>query len=475
MTERFGKRFRPSLLAFFLRHVAGLHTVSRIAAFSVRRYRDRTFLIDAASGNRLTFQEFGLRAREAAERLSTFGLSKGDVLCFQDTNSVDYFSYRLACDQLGVAFMALPASLDEKTVETLSTQAEARAFYSAGNLSAHSDKLRPRPHASCVATLNVSSGTTAPVPKIVGLTERNWIESLYAYLESSAESPNTQTIFLCALPLAAAGSTTFLPSLLGGVTYVIVGENPGPDAIVDYVRKYGVNQLYLTPYRLFELAEHCAHNRIRLPGLCKIITGTERAPAARLREAIETFGPIVHVGYGMVEALPPLSMLGPSDYRKLGSVGKPFAGADVRIGTDGRIVIRTSTVGTGYLNDAEESTRHFHDGCFFTNDYGHIDDEGFLYVLGRKEEIVAEEPRRVFAAEIEDALYEIPAVRRCTAVSVQDRVTVFISLRSSFPVRELEVTANRITPCRVVRRDDLPINALGKLDRRLLSHEAARC
>lgn len=461
-------RFKTRGLAFLLRRVLGLDSSLKIVDFAVRRHGKRTFLIQAEDGKELSFQDLDREAVAKAKELHDRGLRGGDVLAYRAPNSIGYYVYRLACHRLGLGFMGLPQSLDEEAVAASLSGGGARAYYGEKGL-----ELLPEKGARAnqgVSTLNVSSGTTGAHPKIVGLSDRNWVESVYGYIAASEEKLDPATVFLCTLPLATAGSTTFLPSLLGAVTQIIVRENPEPALLAEYVKRYRVNQLYLTPHRLFALAEWCVATGTRFPTLKKIITGTERSPVSRLAEAIDVFGPIIHVGYGMVEALPPLSMLGPRDYRKLGSVGRALGGVEAVI-RDGRIAIRTKTVGLGYLNDDEESAAHFVDGWFLSNDYGYFDEEGFLFVLGRKEEVLSETPRCVFAAEVEEALYRVGAVRRCAAMQKDGKIVVFVSLRGEADRAELEVAARAVIDCEIVVVDEVPLSGLGKIDRRALARE----
>ncbi len=467
LVKSIGKR----CVEFYLRRAVGLNSPARIAAYAVRRYGKRAALIRAEDGEKVAFVELESRSREVAEELSRQGLAAGDVLAYRERNGPGYFVYRLACHRLGLRFMALADSLDEEAASACVSRAGARVYYRFGEL-----ELLPARDPDgweSAATLNLSSGSTGARPKIVGLSNGNWTESVFGYVAASEGALSGESVFLCALPLATAGSTTFLPCLLGGVTQVVVEGSPSPELLAEYIERHRVDQLYLTPQRLFELAEWCAARDRRIESLRKIITGTERAPASRLAEAISVFGPIIHVGYGMVEALPPLTMLSPKDYRKLGSVGRALGEVAIEIRDDGRIAIRSKTVGLGYLGDADESAAHFVDGAFISNDYGRIDEEGFLYVLGRKEEIVSESPRRVFAAECEEALYAVGAVRRCAVVAKGNRTVAFVSLRGAVDRASLERAARAVIDCELELVDEIQLNGLGKIDRRALAQASA--
>ena len=112
-------------------------------------------------------------------------------------------------------------------------------------------------------------------------------------------------------------------------------------------------------------------------------------------------------------------------------------------------------------------------GGFVSNDYGYLDDEGFLYILGRKEEILSESPRRVFAAECEEALYRLDAVRRCAALAEEAgrRLRLPSPRRRQGGAREGREGGDRL---RDRRRGRDPVNGLGKIDRRTLARARAR-
>ena len=179
------KRGRKRLLELFLRKALGLGSPERIAAFAARRYGKRIFLVQVEGDIELSFEDLVRKSRQTAEALGYRGLAAGEVLAFCARNSIEYFIYRLACHRLGLAFMALPESLDDAAASSCVAAVGARAYYSKGVL-----ELLPAgrsPSLSDVSTLNVSSGTTGATPKIVGLSSRNWVESLYGYVGASEE------------------------------------------------------------------------------------------------------------------------------------------------------------------------------------------------------------------------------------------------------------------------------------------------
>ena len=459
-------------MVFYLRRVLRLNSTARIIRFALKRYSKQAFLIQPDQHLEVTFGEFEQRVERLIISLRQMGINKGDCVAYCNLNSDEYFELRAACHLCGIVFMGIACCMKKEDVDHFLRAAGAKAVFLNGQLQPLQGSASP---IQGVATLNLSSGTTQKTPKIVKLTEQNWVESLYNYLRNTHIQPRHKIVFLCTLPLVTAGSTTFLPSLLAGISYVIIKETSSISNILFYIKKYNVNRLYITPSRLLELMDWCEQENEHLSPLEQIITGTEPFPASRLKEAIDFFGPIIYVGYGMVEALPPLSMLYPEDYGDQGNVGRVAQGVRVKIDADGKIAIKSKTVSPGYLGNPVESQQRFKNGWFYSNDYGFLDERGYLHILGRQEDIIATTPKRIFAEEVEALVYDLPFVKEAAVKGQDGRISVFIALREEIIKKEAERAVREklkeILPdaqITVVIKNDLPINYMGKLDKKSL-------
>ncbi|MDD5729689.1 MAG: class I adenylate-forming enzyme family protein [Candidatus Omnitrophica bacterium] len=498
-----------SILLFYLRHIKKLNSCARIVDFACKRYNNRVFLIRAENNSKLTFKELGERAKRIAFSLTKMGFHKGNVIAFSSTNCLEYFEIRAACNLAGIVFLGLPQHLAPEEVAYFLKEAKAETFFFknltnseiltiASHSYIHLVNLDGKPYKEIsrryggqkkmgtaavsdndISTLNLSSGTTGKIPKIVRLTAGNWAESLYNYVANSDVRPGKKIVFLSTLPLVTAGSTTFLPALLAGITYVVAEEGALAERIAEYIIKYQVNRLYVTPSRLLELLAWCKNNKQRFDSLENIIIGTERMPEARFKEAVEYFGPIISMGYGMVEALPPITLLSPKDYKRLDSAGKVVKGVEAKITEEGKIALRSKTVSKGYLNNPEENAKCFKDGWFYSNDYGSLDKDGFLSVFGRQEEILLKEPKPVFARDVEEKIYQLSFINRCAALPSGKGTCIFISLLKPVGQEQAKkevlakLNGNPILkqPLNILIKETLPISPLGKLDRRKLAEE----
>ena len=157
-------------------------------------------------------------------------------------------------------------------------------------------------------------------------------------------------------------------------------------------------------------------------------------PPSVQKEVAEAFAPArLFIMYGATEASARLSYLDPADLpRKWGSIGKAIANVELFVagedghplsaGAEGEIVARGSNIMSGYWNHPEETDKVLKNGLYHTGDLGRMDDEGFLYVVGRSKDMIKIGGNRVSAKEIEEALHEHPAIIEAAVLGVPDDV-----------------------------------------------------
>jgi acyl-CoA synthetase (AMP-forming)/AMP-acid ligase II len=220
--------------------------------------------------------------------------------------------------------------------------------------------------------------------------------------------------------------------------------------------------------------------------------GGAMAPSVQ-KEVAETFAPArLFVMYGATEASARLSYLHPDDLpSKWGSIGKAIAnvelwvaderGAPLPAGKEGEIVARGSNLMSGYWNHPEETGKVLKNGLYFTGDIGRMDDEGFLYVVGRSKDMIKIGGNRVSAKEIEEALHEHQAILEAAVIGVPDDVLgeapkAFIVVKPGISAGLLgELPAflqSRLAVYKIPKlfeiRDSLPKNEAGKILKRKL-------
>lgn len=217
--------------------------------------------------------------------------------------------------------------------------------------------------------------------------------------------------------------------------------------------------------------------------------GGAMAPAVQ-KEVAEAFSPArLFIMYGATEASARLSYLDPLDLpRKWGSIGKAIPNVELYVadeeghplpaGAEGQIVARGSNLMSGYWNHPEETNRVLKNGLYFTGDIGRVDDEGYIFVVGRSKDMIKIGGNRVSAKEIEDALYEHPAVAEAAVIGVPDEILgeapkAFITVKEGFAGDlETDLIAHlkeRLAlykiPKAVEIRASLPKNEAGKIQK----------
>lgn len=215
--------------------------------------------------------------------------------------------------------------------------------------------------------------------------------------------------------------------------------------------------------------------------------GGAMAPAVQ-KEVVTAFDPAkLFVMYGATEASARLSYLHPKELpRKWGSIGIPIPNVNLFVaddmgnplgpGREGEIVAHGSNIMSGYWNHPEETQKVLRNGLYYTGDIGMTDEEGFLYVVGRTKDMIKVGGNRVSAKEIEEVLYEHPAVIEAAVISVPDEVLgeapkAFIVLKGGFTgdikAQLIEFMKGRLAlykiPKSVELRDSLPKNEAGKI------------
>jgi long-chain acyl-CoA synthetase len=194
-------------------------------------------------------------------------------------------------------------------------------------------------------------------------------------------------------------------------------------------------------------------------------------------------------GYGCTETSAVISS-NPPGRRRVGSVGVPIKDCDVRIlddddhslvtGEDGEICVRGPGVMSGYWNSPEESAAALRDGWLHTGDVGHLDDDGYLFIVDRKKDLILRGGFNVFPRDVEDVLLSHPDVAMAGVVGRPDprlgeEVVAFVSLRAGATATADDLVAHarsRLSPTKAPREvqvvESIPLTSVGKLDRKAL-------
>ena len=177
-----------------------------------------------------------------------------------------------------------------------------------------------------------------------------------------------------------------------------------------------------------------------LSSLRAFLYGSAPLAAEWVKRTLETFGGVELIqGYGLTETSPLLTIIDDREHREavasgnldlLKCAGRPIVGVDMRIldengneaptGQPGEVTVRAPNATKGYLNLPEETAKAFKDGWFRTGDVGYFDDDGFMYLVDRKKDMIITGGENVYTLEVEAAIYKHPAVGECAVVGIPD-------------------------------------------------------
>jgi O-succinylbenzoic acid--CoA ligase len=330
-----------------------------------------------------------------------------------------------------------------------------------------------------------TSGTTGR-PKGAMITYGNhWWSAMGSALQLGLTAEDK---WLVPMPLFHVGGLAVLMrSLIYGTT-AVVHDRFDATAVNDAIDEQRITLLSVVPTMLRRMLDARGGKRYPAHLRC-VLLGGSAAPRPLLEEALALGAPVAQ-SYGLTEANTQVCTLHPRDaLRKLGSSGKPLMPTEIAIEVDGRrarpgeegeIIVRGPTVMAGYLNRPEATAATLVDGWLHTGDIGYLDEEGYLYVLDRRKDLIVSGGENIYPAEVESVLLRHPAVSEAAVVGVADaewgQVPVAcLVLQPGAEVSDEELIqfcrehlAGYKVPRRVRRFPQLPRNASGKLLRRKL-------
>jgi len=307
----------------------------------------------------------------------------------------------------------------------------------------------------------------------------------------------SRDVVLTTLPLFHVGGLNIqtLPALHCGAT-VVLHPRFEPRAVIDALEHAGITLTVLVPAQLELLAREERWRSADLSGLRAITTGSTIIGEPFVRRNLQRGVPLLQV-YGATETCPIAAHQRIDDAAgHPGSVGKAAlhcdlrlvdeAGGDVPAGTTGEILVRGPNVMDGYWNKPRESAEALAGGWYHTGDVGHADREGFLYVDGRRRDVIISGGENVYPAEIENVLAECPDIMEVAVVGRPDERWGEAIVAIVVPARGAQLSVAKVSalldgrlarykhPRDVIVADSLPRTALGKLKREDLKRIARR-
>jgi long-chain acyl-CoA synthetase len=337
------------------------------------------------------------------------------------------------------------------------------------------------------AVILYTSGTTGP-PKGAELTHANLRGNARTTQETLLEGTPEDVVMGCLPLFHVFGLTCALNAgVLAGSCLTLLPRFDGAKAL-EIIERDRVTVFEGVPTMFAAMLHQADRDRHDVSSLRLCISGGSAMPVEVMRGFEEAFGCIVLEGYGLSETSPVASFNHPHAERKPGTIGTPIRGVEMRLlddeggevatGDVGEIAIRGENVMKGYWGKPEETAKAIPDGWFRTGDLARQDEDGYFAIVDRKKEMIIRGGYNVYPREIEEALYEHPAVAEAACVGIPhpelgEEVAAAVALKPGTQADPAELQAwvkERVAAYKYPRHvwlvDSLPKGPTGKILRR---------
>jgi len=489
------------------------------------KFSDRPALI--SSKEKLTYQELRQRVFRVCQLFISWGMEKGEKVGVLSLNSPEYIEILFASSLCGLTLVPLNFRLNIRELTSLIRRLRIRIlFLEEDFLSYEPDFQRECPlvqhyvsfsqesdsipgyesllslHPSldpCVsvkkedpACIFHTSGSTGK-PKEVLWTYGNWMAgSENAIWELGFDSKDVLLYVVPFFHIAFAWSLVCLVHT-GACGVILKGFDPVE--VLKTIEEQKVTIFMGTPTMINALLQSSSHLKKNLSTLNTLIYGGSPIPRAPLEEALKVLGPNLVQIYGQTELSGPATILPKEDHiqngktsKKLQSCGRPMVNTEVKVIKEngdevttsdeiGEIRVRSHGLMAGYYEDPKATSETIVDGWLCSGDLASLDEEGYLYIVDRKKEIIICGGENISPREVEEVIYTHPAILEAAIIGIPDDhwgeiVKALIVLKEGAKVSPEEIIshckaniASYKKPRSVEFFDSLPKTPLGKIDK----------
>ncbi len=436
---------------------------------------DREALVDFGGDNkRVTYEQMYPLVVKLANALQGLGIERGCKVAVMSINSADYVITYYACAMLGVTFVPLNNRAKDEELTHMLNVTESQAIFVSERYFDLVERIRPTlthtqhyiaygsrtggylsyedllanaaeeemwvevdDHDATI--LIFTSGTTA-LPKGVQLTYLDM--TAYVTNQQPADPEIHDKLLVSAPFFHVAGATAMMLGIWSGRTIVILPAF-SPEEWLRAVQQERATHAFVVPTMLKRIMEVPGFESYDISSLKSITYGAAPMPYEVVRKACDVFSPrgigLVNA-YGQTESTATLTYLAAEDHdlrtdteikeRRLRSVGRPMPDVEIGImdernrilapGEEGEICVRSARVMKGYYKQEDATSTAIIDGWLHTGDVGKVDEGGYLFITGRKKDLIIRGGENISPGEIENCLESHPSIEEAAVIGVPD-------------------------------------------------------
>lgn len=496
-----------------------LNTLGSFISYNAKTFPDKTAFVCGQVSR--TFAEYNARVNRIINGLVKLGLQGGDRVGVLSTNRIELVEAHGACEKGGFIAVPLNFRYDRNDVEYVARDAELSAIFAGeeyrplveglpiphqfffdadgrhGNSyerflaasSTHEPQRLAKP--DDIVYMMYTGGTTGR-PKGVLLDQYGQVENAKTALIEAAVGPDDR--LLTVMPLYHIGGKNFAIAHFHRACTNILVPNFNASDILSLFSSEGIACVLLAPTMIKMLVDELDEKPFLAQRLKNIYYSSAPMPVALLRQAITCFGRVFIQFYGLTESGPSGACLRKEDHlpdgtpqqqRRLASAGRAMAyneisvvdeaGKELPPGQVGEVRIRATQVMRGYWRNEAATQEAMRDGWIYSGDLGEIDEDGYLYVVGRKKDVIISGGESIYPRELEELLNSHPAIKEVAVIGIPDdkwgeAVTALVALNEPNALSEDDIVefcrvrlASYKKPRHVFFRDSLPRSSIGKI------------
>lgn len=479
--------------------------------------------------SRVTFKQFNSQVNRLAQALAALGAKKGAIIGVLAWNSLAYCEVFGAAMKAGFVLAHFNPRLKSNELRALIKDSNADYLFigpelvgtvrqianelpatiskitfgeDAGDIQSYANLVKSQPDKEPPArvceddpvTIFYTSGTTG-IPRGAVYTHRQKLQN--AMVKALDIGVGLEDRNLAVLPMFHIGGDSHIwPFFIMGASNIIIPSPTfDPQGMLATVQDEKITDFQIVPTQLVALLNLPAIGNYRLESLKRIWYAASPMPTEVLKRGLAVFGPKFIQGYGQTESGPHTTVLPQSfhkiaeqksgDFDVLASCGQPSLGVHIRVvdekdsdlpmGQIGEIIVSSDRIMQGFLNKPAETAETLRDGWLRTGDMGYYDEKGFIYIADRKKDMIVTGGENVFPREVEEILYQHPAVSEAAVIGIPDpywveKVHALVVLNAGAKIGEedlIEFIKQRIAGYKVPKGiefvESLPKNPQGKI------------